>query len=156
MVSLHTIFAAECKTKMMEELIFTNECMQARLEEERKRQERLRTEKNALYNRQRLDMEAQNFALLGSGVGEEQRGARLASAAASASAAVVADVEAAEPMSPRELAIVDRLKEQDKLREEHKREETQIRKEKLNLLQQEEMLIKRQEEMLTQVLIPND
>ena len=125
--------------------------MQARLEEERKRQERLRTEKNALYNRQRLDMEAQNFALLGSG--EEQRGARLAS---TASAAVVTDVAAAEPMSPRERAIVDRLKEQDKLREEHKREETQIRKEKLNLLQQEEMLIKRQEEMLTQVLIPND
>ena len=98
--------------------------MQARLEEERKRQERLRTEKNALYNRQRLDMEAQNFALLGSG--EEQRGARLAS---TASAAVVTDVAAAEPMSPRERAIVDRLKEQDKLREEHKREETQIREE---------------------------
>ena len=83
--------------------------MQARLEEERKRQERLRTEKNALYNRQRLDMEAQNFALLGS---EEQRGARL-HAASAASAAVVADVEAAaEPMSPRERTIVDRLKEQ--------------------------------------------
>ena len=34
-----------------------------RLEEERKRQERIQAEKNALYNRQRLDMEAQNIAM---------------------------------------------------------------------------------------------
>ena len=36
---------------------------QQRLEEERRRQERLQAEKNAQYNRQRLDMEAQNFAM---------------------------------------------------------------------------------------------
>ena len=87
-------------------------------------------------------MEAQNFALLS----EEQRGSRAEVAAVEASAAA-----ATGPMSPREKVIVDRLREQDRLREEHKREETQIRKEKLNLLQQEEMLIKRQEEMLTQI-----
>ena len=76
---------------------------------------------------------------------------QLSPATISASSAVAAEVEAAEPMSPREKVIVDRLKEQDRLREDHKREEAQIRKEKLNLLQQEEMLIKRQEEMLTQI-----
>ena len=36
---------------------------QMRLEEERKKHEKLQAERNALYNRQRLDMEAQNFAM---------------------------------------------------------------------------------------------
>jgi hypothetical protein len=35
---------------------------QMRLEEERRRQERLQAEKNAEYNRQRLDIEAKNLA----------------------------------------------------------------------------------------------
>jgi hypothetical protein len=109
---------------------------QARLEEERKRQERIRSEKNAQYNRQRLDMEAQNLALLN----EDQRVVRMSQGG-------IMSTE----MSPEERMMRDRLTQQDKLREEHKREETQIRKEKLNLLQQEEMLIRRQEEMLRQI-----
>ncbi len=108
---------------------------QARLEEERRRQEKLRSEKNALYNRQRLDMEAQN-----------QRAARMAEAAAAAAAAASSSATGDEDVMTR-----DRLVQQDKLREEHKKEEAQIRKEKLNLLQQEEMLIRRQEEMLRQI-----
>ena len=35
---------------------------QIRLEEERKKHEKLQAERNALYNRQRLDMEAQFFS----------------------------------------------------------------------------------------------
>lgn len=38
---------------------------QQRLEEERRKQERLQAERNALYNRQRLDMEAKNFTDMG-------------------------------------------------------------------------------------------
>ena len=54
-------------------------------------------------------------------------------------------------MSPQEKIIQDRLIQQDKLRQEHRKEEAQIRQEKLNLLQQEEALITKQEEMLRQI-----
>ena len=54
-------------------------------------------------------------------------------------------------MSPQEKIIHDRLVQQDKLRQEHRKEEAQIRQEKLNLLQQEEALITKQEEMLRQI-----
>ena len=116
---------------------------QLRLEEERRRQERIQAEKNALYNRQRLDMEAKNFASGANAASEEQR--RLLRSTSEREAIA----EAA--MTPEERIIKERLEQQDKLREEHKKEEAQIRQEKLNLIQQEEMLIARQEDMLRQI-----
>ena len=129
---------------------------QMRLEEERKRQEKLQAEKNAEYNRQRLDIEAKNIAALQ----EEHRAARERSRQLS---------EQRQPnpyhqqhhvsfgnsteifFTPQEKMTQDKSGKQDKLREEHKREEAKIRQEKLNLINQEEMLIKRQEDMLLQI-----
>lgn len=125
---------------------------QMRLEEERRRQEKLQAEKNAEYNRQRLDIEAKNIAALQ----EEQRAARerqrheqqqqqqLHHHVSFGNSTEVA-------YTPQEKLINDRLVKQEKLREEHKREEAKIRQEKLNLINQEEMLIKRQEDMLKQI-----
>ena len=111
---------------------------QLRLEEERKRHEKLQAEKNAQYNRQRLDIEAQNFAL------NEDQMMRERMRTVEREAVVNIDT-----MSPEERIIRERLAQQDKLREEHRKEETQIRQEKLNLLKQEEMLINRQASGLT-------
>eukprot|EP00095_Tigriopus_kingsejongensis_P006186 maker-scaffold191_size271209-snap-gene-1.35 protein:Tk06186 transcript:maker-scaffold191_size271209-snap-gene-1.35-mRNA-1 annotation:"s6 family -specific metalloendopeptidase adhesin" len=111
---------------------------QQRLDEERRRHERLQAEKNALYNKQRLDMEAQNFAS-----GEDHRlSERLRGPET---------VNPGAPLSAEETLIRERLVQQDFLREEHRREESQIRQEKLNLIQQEEMLLSRQDELLRQI-----
>ena len=114
---------------------------QMRLEEERKRQERIQAEKNALYNRQRLDMEAQNIAL-----NEEDRVIRDRQ-----KQKMFTPQSEIEALSPQEKIIQERLFQQDKLRQEHRKEETQIRQEKLNLIQQEETLITKQEELLRQI-----
>ena len=114
---------------------------QMRLEEERKRQERIQAEKNALYNRQRLDMEAQNIAM-----NEEDRVIRDRQ-----KQKMFTPQNEIETLSPQEKIIQERLLQQDKLRQEHRKEEAQIRQEKLNLIQQEESLITKQEEMLRQI-----
>ena len=114
---------------------------QMRLEEERKRQERIQAEKNALYNRQRLDMEAQNIAM-----NEEDRVIRDRQ-----KQKMFTPQNEIETLSPQEKIIQERLMQQDKLRQEHRKEEAQIRQEKLNLIQQEESLITKQEEMLRQI-----
>ena len=114
---------------------------QMRLEEERKRQERIQAEKNALYNRQRLDMEAQNIAM-----NEEDRVMRDRQ-----KQKMFTPQNEIESLSPQEKIIQERLLQQDKLRQEHRKEEAQIRQEKLNLIQQEETLITKQEEMLRQI-----
>ena len=114
---------------------------QMRLEEERKRQEKMQAEKNALYNRQRLDMEAQNIAM-----NEEDRVIRDRQ-----KQKMFTPQNEVETLSPQEKIIQERLLQQDKLRQEHRKEETQIRQEKLNLIQQEETLITKQEEMLRQI-----
>eukprot|EP00093_Oithona_nana_P001773 01773.XXX_148_9859_1 [CDS] Oithona nana genome sequencing. len=104
---------------------------QLRIEEERKRQEKLQAEKNAEYNRQRLEMEAKNVAM-----NEGQR--------------VILDPRL-NSMSPHEKVLQERLMQQEMLRQEHRKEESKIRQEKLKLIQQEEMLIGRQEDMLRQI-----
>ena len=104
---------------------------QLRIEEERKRQEKLQAEKNAEYNRQRLEMEAKNVAM-----NEGQR--------------VILDPRL-NSMSPHEKVLQERLMQQERLRQEHRKEESSIRQEKLKLIQQEEMLIGRQEDMLRQI-----
>ena len=126
---------------------------QMRLEEERRRQEKLQAEKNAEYNRQRLDIEAKNIAALQ----EEQRAARERQRHEQQQQQQVQQHHVSFGNStefnytPQEKLINDRLVKQEKLREEHKREEAKIRQEKLNLINQEEMLIKRQEDMLKQI-----
>ena len=104
---------------------------QLRIEEERRRQEKLQAEKNAEYNRQRLEMEAKNVAL-----NDGQR--------------VVFDPRGS-MMSPQEKVLQERLMEQERLRQDHRKEESNIRQEKLKLIQQEEFLIARQEDMLHQI-----
>lgn len=104
---------------------------QLRIEEERRRQERLQTEKNAEYNRQRLEMEAKTVAM-----NEGQR--------------AVFDPRLS-TMSPQEKLLQERLLQQERLRAEHRKEESQIRQEKLKLIQEEEVLISRQEDMLQQI-----
>merc|ERR1711994_1106476 len=94
---------------------------QMRLEEERKRQERIQAEKNALYNRQRLDMEAQNIAM-----NEEDRVMRDRQ-----KQKMFTPQNEIESLSPQEKIIQERLLQQDKLRQEHRKEEAQIRQEKL-------------------------
>merc|ERR1740137_223976 len=54
-------------------------------------------------------------------------------------------------MSPREKLIHDKMRYQERLREEQLKEEAEIRQEKLNLIRQEEMLLVRQDEMLKQI-----
>lgn len=113
---------------------------QLRLEEERRRHEKLQAERNAEYNRQRLDIEAKNIAALQ----EEQRAARERQRQQE-------QLQQQHYSMPGERILTDKMFQQDKLREEHKKEEAKIRQEKLNLINQEEMLIKRQEEMLRQI-----
>ena len=131
---------------------------QMRLEEERRRQEKLQAEKNAEYNRQRLDIEAKNIAALQ----EEQRASRERQRQQQQHEQEQQQQQLQQQhmsfasssdrlFSPQEKVINDRLVKQEKLREEHKREESKIRQEKLNLINQEEMLIKRQEDMLRQI-----
>ena len=104
---------------------------QLHIEEERRRQEKLQAEKNAEYNKQRLEMEARNVAL-----NEGQR--------------VLFDPKT-DNMSTQEKVLQERLQQQERLRQEHRQEESKIRQEKLKLIQQEEMLISRQEDMLHQI-----
>ncbi|TRY71051.1 hypothetical protein TCAL_12313 [Tigriopus californicus] len=113
---------------------------QQRLEEQRKKHEQLQAERNAQYNRQRLDMEAQNFASTEDHRLMQDRLRELPETTMPPSA-----------LSPEEALIRERLLQQDRLREEHRREEAQIRQEKLNLIHQEEMLLTRQDEMLRQI-----
>ena len=104
---------------------------QLRIEEERKRQEKLQAEKNAEYNKQRLEMEAKTVAM-----NEGQR--------------AVFDPRSL-MISPQEKILQERLMQQERLRQDHRKEESQIRQEKLKLIQQEELLIARQEDMLNQI-----
>ncbi|XP_040579626.1 uncharacterized protein [Lepeophtheirus salmonis] len=125
---------------------------QVRLEEERKRQETLQAERNAEYNRQRLDMEAQNVYLP-----QETRAKLLMSPTASSAPPISIasstsnNLSNFDDLSPEEKIIQKRLSDQESLRKSHRAEESKIRQEKLKLIQQEEMLISRQEEMLRQV-----
>jgi len=138
---------------------------QMRLEEERKKHEKLQAERNALYNRQRLDMEAQNIAMSEAERAIKERHQKQQQAmspvqrALSAAGTPASEVDSrggdsmvdASALSPQEKIIQERLLQQDKLRQEHRKEEAQIRQEKLNLIQQEEALITKQEEMLHQI-----
>ena len=107
---------------------------QARLEEERRRQDSLQAEKNAIYNRQRLDMEARHYQTSDLGIPY-----------------ATAQQPRSRNVSSEEARMAEKLALQERLREEHKREQAQIRQEKLNLIKQEETLILRQEEMLNQI-----
>lgn len=114
---------------------------QQRLEEQRRKHEQLQAERNAQYNRQRLDMEAQNFASMEDHHRLMQDRLR----------EIPETALPPSSLSPEEALIRERLLQQDRLREEHRREEAQIRQEKLNLIHQEEMLLARQDEMLRQI-----
>merc|ERR1712013_619602 len=111
---------------------------QMRLEEERRKQEVLQQERQAQYLKQEEEMEAKAKAL------EEQK--RLETERKK-----MEQINRQNSMSPREKLIHDKMRYQERLREEQLKEEAQIRQEKLNLIRQEEMLLVRQDEMLKQI-----
>eukprot|EP00092_Neocalanus_flemingeri_P000850 GFUD01000907.1.p1 GENE.GFUD01000907.1~~GFUD01000907.1.p1 ORF type:complete len:3255 (-),score=789.69 GFUD01000907.1:272-10036(-) len=111
---------------------------QMRLEEERRRQEELQSERQAQYLKQEEEMEAKARAM------EEQK--RLETERLK-----MEQINRQNSMSPREKMIFDKMRYQERLREEQLKEEAQIRQEKLNLIRQEEMLLVRQDEMLKQI-----
>ena len=76
---------------------------QLRIEEERRRQEKLQAEKNAEYNKQRLEMEAKNVAM-----NDGQR--------------AVFDPRSS-MISPQEKVLHERLIQQERLRQDHRKEE---------------------------------
>jgi hypothetical protein len=111
---------------------------QMRLEEERRKQELLQQERQAQYLKQEEEMEAKAKAL------EEQK--RLETERRK-----MEQINRQNSMSPREKLIHDKMRYQERLREEQLKEEAQIRQEKLNLIRQEETLLVRQDEMLKQI-----
>merc|ERR1712106_775206 len=111
---------------------------QMRLEEERRKQELLQYERQAQYLKQEEEMEMKSKAM------EEQK--RLETERIK-----MEKINRQNSMSPREKLIHDKMRYQERLREEQLKEEAQIRQEKLNLIRQEEMLLVRQDEMLKQI-----
>merc|ERR1712223_1686922 len=80
---------------------------QVRIEEERRKQERLQAEKNAEYNKQRLEMEAKTVEM-----NDGQR-------------AIPFDQRHSTVVSPHERVLQERLMQQERLRTEHRKEESQ-------------------------------